>query len=346
MQSVVQSGDSSVGAAITHWMLFAIDRKFAQRVVKMNGKNALGALQELVLCFRKAYDEGLGLTDSVVERIDVLTVSICSPEAVCKTLCSARWSGNEPFSEANMRWWADRLDKNKGRVFRLLCDHSPPFNLSPAPSPAEIAHVRIICEAALVWEESWGDAHFLFRALPLVVSCCTLSESDLSLWFPAMTSPHILLAKVFGEIIKQTSKNHEPGLDNRKDMLILANVMRCAVGRLPGTVTDDPTLFISLVSGSLDLAALYESKLPAKLVAEFGNLLDAAASFAQLHNAHNAHAHNTTIRQWLVKLTKLEDSPLMTSPARAEPLIHAARDGNTIEGLNNVETLSQLDWAE
>ncbi|KAJ7484220.1 hypothetical protein FB451DRAFT_1554801 [Mycena latifolia] len=346
MQSVVRSGDSSVGAAITHWMLFAIDGKFVQRMVNMGDKDVLGALQELALCFRKAYDEGLGLADSVGERIDVLIVSIFPPEAVCKTLSSARWSGNEPFSEANMRWWADRLGQSKGRVFHLLCDHSPLLNPSLAPGPAEIAHVRLICQAALVWEESWVDEHFLFRALPLVMSCCTLSEPDLSLWFPAMTSLHIFLAKVFGEIIKQMNKYHVLG--NREDMLLLASVMRCAVGQLPGTASEDPILFISLVSGSLDLAA-HCTLTDLELVAEFDDLLDAAASFVQLHNAHDAHAHNTTIRQWLVKLSFLKKSPfisLMISPERAELLIHAARDGNSIEGLTDIETLSQLDWAE
>jgi hypothetical protein len=46
-----------------------------------------------------------------------------------------------------------------------------------------------------------------YRALPLIVSCCTLSESDLSLWFPTMASPNIFLAKVLEAIVKDTSKN-------------------------------------------------------------------------------------------------------------------------------------------
>ncbi|KAJ7484224.1 hypothetical protein FB451DRAFT_80349 [Mycena latifolia] len=180
-------------------------------------------LQELVLSFRKVHDEGFNLADNIIERIDVLIVSLCSPEAVYKTLSSARYSGtDDPFPEANMNWWADKLGQNKDRVFRLLCDHSPLLNPLPTPGPAEIAHARIICEAAGVWQE-FSDERLVLRALPHVVSSCTLSESDLSLWFPTEASPYIFLAKVFGEIIKRTRERLK--LDNRGEVLINAQII-------------------------------------------------------------------------------------------------------------------------
>jgi hypothetical protein len=80
MQSAVRSGENSVGAVITHWMLFGISSSFVEKMVKINDKDAIGALQELALCFRKAYDDGIGLADSIVARIDVLIVAVCSVE--------------------------------------------------------------------------------------------------------------------------------------------------------------------------------------------------------------------------------------------------------------------------
>ncbi|KAJ6594422.1 hypothetical protein B0H19DRAFT_1283765 [Mycena capillaripes] len=80
VQSAVQSGEkNAVGAAITSWMSFVLKETFIQEIVEMDDKDAFAALQELVLCFRKAYDNGVVLTDIVVARIDVLIVTICSP---------------------------------------------------------------------------------------------------------------------------------------------------------------------------------------------------------------------------------------------------------------------------
>jgi hypothetical protein len=125
--------------------------------------------------------------------------------------------------------------------------------------------------------------------------------------------------------------------------------MRCAVSKLPDTVSDDPALFISLVSGSLDLARQCTSypAMPAAFVADLSNLLGAAAAFAQLHNTYDAQVHSTILRQWLVQLADLEESLFLKSAQQIQLLINAARDGNIIEGLDDVETSSQLaHWTE
>jgi hypothetical protein len=80
MQSAVQSGDNSVGATITQWIWCAFDDNFAAQMVERDDKVALVAFQELLLCFRKAHDDGIGLADSIVARIDVLIVTVCSVE--------------------------------------------------------------------------------------------------------------------------------------------------------------------------------------------------------------------------------------------------------------------------
>jgi hypothetical protein len=132
-------------------------------------------------------------------------------------------------------------------------------------------------------------------------------------------------------------------------MLIVASVMWCAASKLPGTVSDDPTLFISLMSGCLNLASSTFDNLEPELVDEFDNLLTAAAAFIQIHNAYDAQVHSATIRQWLVKLAELseENSPLLQSGQHIQLLIDAAREGNTIKGLDDVKSLSQLtQWAE
>jgi hypothetical protein len=66
MQSAVQSRENSVGATITHWMLFGISDSLVEKMVQINDKDAIGALQELALSFRKAYDDRIGLADSIV----------------------------------------------------------------------------------------------------------------------------------------------------------------------------------------------------------------------------------------------------------------------------------------
>ncbi|KAJ7841835.1 hypothetical protein B0H13DRAFT_142442 [Mycena leptocephala] len=198
-------------------------------MVERYDKVALVAFQELLLCFRKAHDDGIGLADSIVAHIDVLIVTVCSVEAVSATLSNVTHGGtNDSFSEANMLWWADKLDGNRSRVFRLLCDNSPFLTLSPAPTPKQIAHVRIVFEAARFWPDSWHN-DCMYRALPLVVSCCTLSESDLSLWFPIMAAPNIFLTKVLEAIVKDTRNQV---FNNHDYMLIMASVMWCAVNKL------------------------------------------------------------------------------------------------------------------
>jgi hypothetical protein len=83
-------------------------------------------------------------------------------------------------------------------------------------------------------------------------------------------------------------------------MLILASVMRCAISKLPGTASDDPTLFISLVSSCLNLATSTFYNLEPELLNQFDNLLAAAAAFTQMYNTYDAQVHSATIRQWLV----------------------------------------------
>jgi hypothetical protein len=143
-------------------------------------------------------------------------------QVVSETLSNVTHGGtNDPFSEANMLWWADKLDGNRSRVFRLLCDNSPLLTLSPAPTPKQIAHVRIVFEAACFWHDSWRD-NDVYRALPLVVSCYALSESDLSLWFPTMASPNIFLTKVFEAIVKDIPRYTR--FNNRGEDLNNANI--------------------------------------------------------------------------------------------------------------------------
>jgi hypothetical protein len=101
MQSAVQSGENSVGAAITNWMSFALEEAFIQKIVHEDAKDALGALQELVLCFRKAYDDGIGLDESVVARIDVLIVTICAPAV--RSMVSRSGTTNNPCSRLSLR---------------------------------------------------------------------------------------------------------------------------------------------------------------------------------------------------------------------------------------------------
>ncbi|KAJ6594423.1 hypothetical protein B0H19DRAFT_1095439 [Mycena capillaripes] len=195
-------------------------------------------------------------------------------QVVSATLSSVAHGGtNDPFAESNMRWWATELKDKRSRIFRLLCDHSPLLNPSAAPSSTQIAHVRVLFEAACFWDERFSEG-FLYRALPDVARCYTLSESDLSFWFPTMTSPNAFLAKVFESILKNTRRH------NIEDMSILTSVARCAVGKLPATISDDPTVFILLVSGSLELAGQCSpyTDPPTELVAEFDNLLGAAAA--------------------------------------------------------------------
>ncbi|KAF7364574.1 hypothetical protein MVEN_00326400 [Mycena venus] len=347
MQSIVGTASSFVSPTIAHW-IFALDDEFIQAIVDRDDKDVLCALQELVLSFRKAHDGGIVLAKSIVERIDVLIVNICSPEVVCATISSSKYSGtNDHFSAANIRWWAEKLGQNRTRIFRLLCDQFPLLNPQlEAPTPSQTAHVQIICEAARFWPNPWGDC-FVSRALHLVVSCCSLSKSDLSLWFPHTASPEVFLADVLRCIVKSVLETSDK-LDNPEDISAFAQVMRCAVKKLPEGVGDDPALFISLISCSLDLAALCISEPPdADLVAAFHNLLDTAGVFARF-DAHK-QAHSGTIRRWLVKLSRLAQSPLLDSPQCARALIDAARDvyGNTIEGVDDVETLAQLThWAD
>ncbi|KAJ6501364.1 hypothetical protein DFH09DRAFT_1051602 [Mycena vulgaris] len=350
MQSAVRSGQSSAPAAITSW-ISVIDNDFVHAMFTRDDKDTIGALQELALCFRKAYDDGIGLSRGVAERIDVLVVHICSPEVVCATFFKATYSGmDDPFSEANMHWWEDRLSFHKFRIFRLLCNHSPLINPPAAPDPLQTAHVRIVLEAARLWTNNWIGSFNMVHALPIVVSCCTMDESDLSLWFPTMQSPQILLAEGFGKIIENTVAERDNKINDPERMLVLASVMQCTVSKLPTRASEDSTLFLSLMSGSLALAALCTSKIPeAELVTQFGNLLDAATSFAQLHSTDDGHVHSKTISHWLVELSRFERISLltMTPPHHIPALIHAARAENAIKGLDGVENLSQLsDWVE
>jgi hypothetical protein len=128
-------------------------------------------------------------------------------------------------------------------------------------------------------------------------------------------------------------------------MLIVASVMRCAVSKLSGTASNDPTLFISLVSSCLNLATSMFYNLEPELLNEFDNLLAAAAVFTQIYNAYDAQVHSAT-RQWLVKLAELseENSPLLRSAQHIQLLIDAARDGETIEGLDTLSALAQ--WVQ
>ncbi|KAJ7659048.1 hypothetical protein DFH06DRAFT_1194943 [Mycena polygramma] len=354
MRSAVQAGQPDVSTAIAQWMLFGLNDRFIRAVRdEEGGEDILGGLGELALCFRHAHDDGLALPDTVVESIDLLIVSMGSPEAVCTTIARATYSGvADPFSKKNMEWWGDKLGNDRGRVFLRLCDYSPLAILPSTPHPWQIARLRIICTAAHCWllhrsyyDDSHETAMSSMRALPLILAACTLNESVLKFWFPGMTSPRAFLTQAVGELVTNITVDEYTFAD-RDDQLILAKVMQCAVQNVPSSVDSDPTPFISLVTSSLELAVLCKpGTTKADLVVEFGNLLDAMASFTQIQNKNR---HSTSIKEWLIKIAKFVQSPMLESPRRAEPFIHAARNHtNTIEGLSDVESFSHLvDWAE
>ncbi|KAJ7080708.1 hypothetical protein C8R44DRAFT_862823 [Mycena epipterygia] len=281
MQSFVQSGQSSAASLITHWITFAFEDNLVNTIANRDEKDALVALQELALTFRKAHNDGIHLAKDILERIDVLIVKVCSSEAVCATFSSARYSGTED-----------------------------PFSQFPIAQP--------------------------------------VIRSELSGY---SSHPDSLRGSTVFENINKNAI-YPRLVDNTENMLVFVRLMRCAARKLAASVNDDPTLFISLVSGSLALALHYEPENPEpELVAEFGTLLDAAASFVHLHNASDVQAHTTSITKWLIRLKRLtlaENSLLKKSPPcaiYAQALLNAVRDGNTIEGLKDMETLSQLrDW--
>ncbi|KAJ7823594.1 hypothetical protein B0H14DRAFT_3729992 [Mycena olivaceomarginata] len=219
---------------------------------------------ELALSFRKLYDGGLALPAAVVEHIDVLIVHICSPEVVCETLSTAIYSGvEEPFSETNMSWWADRLEDDRHQVLRHFCNQFPPLKPLPTPTPSHIAHLRIICEAAPIWLwHSYAVDEMITSSLSIVLAFCRLNVPDLANWFPRMTSPDVFLAKVSEQLVSCIMK---PGYQIEEP-----------------NISDDPTLFIALTSSSLDLAFLCAPFPTAELVTEFGNLLETVTAFVRL----------------------------------------------------------------
>ncbi|KAJ7276902.1 hypothetical protein C8J57DRAFT_1223616 [Mycena rebaudengoi] len=119
--------------------------------------------------------------------------------------------------------------------------------------------------------------------------------------------------------------------------------------KLPARLSDNPTLFISLVSAAIDLAYWCRPNvLELEIVAAFHDLLEAATSFVHLYNTSDPKAHSERILGWLSKLrslildgfSELGKTPQCTSGTEA--LINAAREGGVIDSPHMMDYLSQL----
>jgi hypothetical protein len=129
--------------------------------------------------------------------------------------------------------------------------------------------------------------------------------------------------------------------------------MQCAIGKCPADVNNDPTLFIALTSGSLDLAFLCVPFPTAELVTEFGNLLETVAAFVRLCTlSGSAKEHVALVNLWQGKLTKLmrlQTSPLQKFLEKMETLMDelsaytGASAPNHSQAAWQRNSLSQLD---
>jgi hypothetical protein len=99
-------------------------------------------------------------------------------------------------------------------------------------------------------------------------------------------------------------------------------MMQCAIGKCPADISEDPTLFIALTSGSLDLTFLCAPFPTAELVTKFGNLLETVAAFVRLCTFSGApKEHVALVNLWRGKLTRLQTSPLQKFLEKTEMLM-------------------------
>ncbi|KAJ7635555.1 hypothetical protein DFH06DRAFT_676237 [Mycena polygramma] len=231
MRSAMQNKQLDVNAAIAQWMSCGLEAHSFIRLVIDSGGNddVLNALQELAQCFRKAHDDGVGLSADVVQLVDILIVRMCSPEVICPTISRATYGGGpDPLSERNLKWWASQLRNDKDTVFLRLCDHLPPAYLPSNPQSWQIACLRIVFAAPHSWfphssseysDNNRESSQMTLRTLPVVVAACLLSEPELAQWFPGITSPKAFLVGEFDKYVATMVANNftfpEPTIPRR-----------------------------------------------------------------------------------------------------------------------------------